>query len=372
MEISRIVMAVMALGAVLGGVDLLLGGRFGLGERFEAAFRLLGPIALNMAGILCLAPVLAWLLERCVSPVLWAVGLDPGILGGMLAIDMGGYPLAVSLARDPQIGRLAGILMASTFGCTLVFTIPVGLGILGEADRPGFIRGLLIGLGAMAVVLPLGALLMGIPLGRALYNLSPMLAVCAVLAFWIRRGADRAMKCFAALSMGIRTLSVLGLTLGAVEYMTGWQLLPGMTPLGEAMEVVCSIGIVMLGSMPLAELLRRVLARPLGWIQRRTGLNSESTTSLLVGMVSISPALEAIPRMDGRGKVAASACLVCAGSCFAAHLGYTMGAEPELVGVLLAVKLLGGVLGFLAAMVLTRKKSRNFAENHCQSPPDAV
>ena len=354
MEISRIVMWIMALGALLGGADLLLGSRFGLGQRFEEAFRLLGPIGLSMAGILCLSPVLARILDWCVAPVLAAIGLDPGILGGMLAIDMGGYPLAKELANDPMIGMLSGILISTTFGCTLVFTIPLGLGILGEEDRPWFIRGLLAGLGAMGAVLILGAVIMGIPLGRALYNLVPMLAVCGCLTLWIHKGADRAVKCFKALSAGIRVLSVLGLTLGAVEYMTGWQILPGMTSLKEAMQVVCSIGIVMLGSMPLAELLRRMMERPLGWVQRKTGLNSESTTALLVGMVSISPALAAIPRMDRRGKVAVSACMVCAGSCFAAHLGYTMEAEPEMVGVLLAVKLLGGVLAVCAAMAVTR------------------
>ena len=354
MEISRVVMWFMALGALLGGVDLLLGSRFGLGQRFEEAFRLLGPIGLSMAGILCLSPVLASFLDWCAAPLLSGIGLDPGILGGMLAIDMGGYPLAKELAADPLIGKLSGILISSTFGCTLVFTIPLGLGILGEEDRPWFIRGLLAGLGAMGAVLIPGAVLVGLPLGRGLYNLLPMLVLCGGLALWMRKGADRALKCFRALSAGIRVLSVLGLTLGAVEYMTGWQLLPGMKSLKEAMQVVCSIGIVMLGSMPLAELLRRMMERPLGWVQRKTGLNSESTTALLVGMVSISPALAAIPRMDRRGKVAVSACMVCAGSCFAAHLGYTMEAEPEMVGVLLAVKLLGGVLAVCAAMAVTR------------------
>ena len=52
-------MYAMALGAVLGGMDYMLGNRFGLGQRFEEAFRLLGSIALSMAGILCLGPVLS-------------------------------------------------------------------------------------------------------------------------------------------------------------------------------------------------------------------------------------------------------------------------------------------------------------------------
>ena len=81
------------------------------------------------------------------------------------------------------------------------------------------------------------------------------------------------------------------------------------------------------------------------------------TTALLVGMVSVSPALAAIPRMDNRGKVVVSAYAVCAGSCFAAHLGFTVGVAPEMVGVLLIVKLLGGVLGILTAMAVTRDLS---------------
>ena len=357
MEVSHIILCVMALGAVIGGADLIIGNRFGLGERFEEAFRLIGPIGLTMAGILCQAPVLSELLGRWVAPAVSAIGLDPGILGGVLAIDMGGYQFSVSLARDPQIGLLSGILVTATFGCTLVFTIPVGLGILREADRPWFIRGLLAGLGAMCPILVLGAAVMGIPMGRALYNLLPVLVICVALSFWIRRSQDRAVKCFRALSAGIRILATLGLTLGAVEYMTGWEILPGMIPLEEAMQTVCSIGIVMLGSMPLAELLRRLLQRPLKWVQRKTGLNSESTTALLVGMVSITPALAAIPRMDNRGKAVVSACMVCAGSCFAAHLGFTAAAEPEMVGVLLTVKLLGGLLCILTAMAATRELS---------------
>ena len=35
MEINRIIMWVMAFGAVLGGIDRILGNRFGYGDKFE-------------------------------------------------------------------------------------------------------------------------------------------------------------------------------------------------------------------------------------------------------------------------------------------------------------------------------------------------
>ena len=47
------------------------------------------------------------------------------------------------------MGRFSGVILSSIFGCTLVFSIPVGLGFLEEADRPYFTKGILLGLATM-------------------------------------------------------------------------------------------------------------------------------------------------------------------------------------------------------------------------------
>ncbi|MBQ9008714.1 MAG: ethanolamine utilization protein EutH, partial [Clostridia bacterium] len=60
---------------------------------------------------------------------------------------------------------------------------------------------------------------------------------------------------------GTRILSTAGLVLAAVRTLTGIEVIPGMIPLEEAMATVCSIGIVMLGSLPLAEFLKHLLIR---------------------------------------------------------------------------------------------------------------
>ena len=91
---ENVILWILAAGAVLGGIDLIFGNRFGLGERFEEGFKLLGPTALSMAGILCLAPLISLGLEHTVASLYRAVGLDPAMLGGILAIDMGGYQMA--------------------------------------------------------------------------------------------------------------------------------------------------------------------------------------------------------------------------------------------------------------------------------------
>lgn len=344
----------MAFGALLGGIDRILGNRLGYGKCFEEAFLLLGSIGLSMAGIICLAPVLSSLLGHVVVPLFTALGLDPGMAGSILAIDMGGYQLAMELSADPEIGKFSGILVSAIFGCTVVFTIPVGLSIMEEADRPYFTKGILLGLTSMPGAIFIGGLIFGLPLGKILRNSLPVLLVSLLLFIGIARKPKAVTRSFQYFARIIQAIATLGLTLGAVQYMTGLVILPGLAPLAEAMEVACSISIVMLGSMPLAELVKRLLKVPFAWIGTRTGLNSASTTGILIGMVSVVPALAMVPQMDKRGKVVNGAFVVCGASTFAAHLAFTVSTQPELVPALLAAKLLGGLLGAVIAFAATR------------------
>ena len=353
---TDVLMILMAGGAVLGGIDHMLGNRLGFGQWFEEAFRLLGAIALSMAGIICLAPVLSAAIGVLVVPVCSWLGFDPGIFGGVLAIDMGGYQMAMDLAADPAVGRFAGIILSATFGCTVVFTIPVGMGAIREEDRPHFTKGILLGLITMPGGILTGGLVSGMAIGTLLWNCLPVFLVSTGLCVGLWKFPDRMMKLFGRFAKAMELLAILGLTLGAVRYMTGWAVLPEMISLEEAMAVACSISIVMLGSMPLAELLQRILAIPFDWIGKHTGLNQTSTTGLLVGMVSVTPALAMVPRMDNRGKVVNGAFLVCAASAFAAHLGYTLAAEPDLAAALLTAKFTGGALAIILALAVTGKK----------------
>lgn len=354
---TEAILYVMAFGALIGGIDHIFGNRLGFGQRFAEAFQLLGSIGLSMAGILCLAPLLSAVLGRIVVPVFGAVGLDPGMFGSILAIDMGGYQMAMDLAADPEIGRFAGIIVSAIFGCTIVFTIPVGMGAIEEEDRAYFTKGILLGLVSMPGGILAGGLVFGLSLGTILWNCLPIFGICGLLFWGLRKAPETMTRLFQKFAGAIQALSTFGLTVGAIQYMTGRELLPGLIPLAEAMEVVCSIAIVMLGSMPLAELLQRLLKWPFAWIGKHTGLNSVSTTGILIGMVSVVPALAMIPRMDKRGKIVNGAFVVCGASAFAAHLGFALSTEPDMAGALLAAKLLGGFLGVVIALAVTKREN---------------
>ena len=354
MTINQIIMYILAFGAALGGIDQVLGNKLGYGEKFENGFRMLGPVALAMAGIICLAPVLSAVLGVVVSPFCSLLNIDPGIFGSILAIDMGGCQLSVDLAKDPAFGLFSGVIVSSIFGCTLVFNIPVGLGFISQEDRPYFTKGILLGLASMPFSIIIAAWILKLPLQNTLWNCMPVLLISLLLAIGILKKPDAMMKGFQAFAKFIKTIAILGLTLAAVTHLTGITLLKDLLPLQDAMKTVSAICIVMLGSMPLAELIQRLMKVPFQKISEKTGLNGATTTGILLGLVSATPALAMIPHMNRRGQVVGSACLVSCVCSFGAHFAYANSLYPEMVTAMLAAKLLGGLLGGAIAMIATR------------------
>lgn len=73
---DKIMMWIMAICALIGGTDRLLGNRLGLGKRSEDGFQLLGPTALSMAGLICITPLVSLGLEYTIVPFYRMLHLD--------------------------------------------------------------------------------------------------------------------------------------------------------------------------------------------------------------------------------------------------------------------------------------------------------
>ena len=354
MIINQIIKYFIAFGALVGGIDRLIGNRFGLGERFENGFRLLGSLGLSMAGIICMAPVLSSVLGIAVAPLSRLTGIDPGIFGSILSIDMGGYQLALDLARDPELGRFFAVIVTSSFGCTVVFSIPVGLGALDADDHPLFIKGILLGFMAMPFSILAAGLVFGLSVTQILWNCLPILLLSLLLCVGIFLKPKAMSKGFQIVARVIRIIGTVGLIAAAIRHICGIEILKGMPPLLEAMETICSIGITLLGSMPLAELFQRVMKKPLAWIRQKTGLSPASTTALLLSSVTVTPTIAMKLEIDKRGKVVVSAFIVCCCSLFGSNIDFTMAAQPDMVTALLCSKLVGGFLAAVFALFATR------------------
>lgn len=126
---SESVLGKIGLGKVGKGIE-------GSGGQFEEGFMAMGALGLAMVGITAMAPLIAKVLSPVVIPLYQAVGADPSMFAGtILACDMGGFFLAKQMTTVPAAQLYSGILLASMMGPTIVFTIPVALGIIDKADR---------------------------------------------------------------------------------------------------------------------------------------------------------------------------------------------------------------------------------------------
>ena len=362
MSFNQIVLWAIAFGALIGGLDKILGNRFGLGKEFDKGMETMGALALGMAGITCLTPLLQKGISAAVAPLCSVLHMDPAIFGALLANDMGGYQLAMQLAEDPRAGQLAGVLVASTLGAALVFNIPVGLGIIEKEKHPFFIQGLLIGFIAVPVGGIFGGLAAGFPVMLVLKNIAPIAIISLLLALGMWRIPDKMTRGCMIFGKLVAILGAAGLACAIFESITGIAILPGMGPVSEAMETVGEIAIVLAGTFPLLRIVMKALNRPLTWLGNQLGLNFTSTSGLIFCLANSVPVLAMTKDMDRRGIIINTAWMTTASAVLGDHLGFTASVEPDMIFALVVTKLTGGILAVLIAMYMTRS-DRSAAAN---------
>ncbi len=344
----------IAVGALAGAFDCIRGNRLGLGEKFEEGFLCLGAAALGIAGIICIAPVLGNLLRPAVVPLYHLLGMDPAMFGSLLANNMGGYPLAMELADDSRMGLFSGLVVSSMLGAALVYTIPVGLGMVQEDRKESFTKGIMIGMIPIPVGSAVGGIMMGLPLVKILWNSIPTILVTAVLIAGFVFCPARLVSGFLAAARGIRAVSVFGLGVGAFTSLTGYRLIPGMETLEYAMGIVAGMGIVQLGSIPLAALFVRFFKKPLAWLGEKLSVNAVSVASLPVACVNVISVFTMVKEMDRRGIVISASWCTNAIALFTAHLAYTKAVSPEMVAPVLTAKVVSGLAAVVIACLMER------------------
>ena len=355
MSFHEILIAVMAGFAILGAADRIFGNRWGLGGEFEEGIMAMGSLALAMIGIVSLAPVLASLLKPVVVPVYSFLGADPAMFAGtLLACDMGGGPLARQLTADPRAAALGGVITGSMLGATLVFTIPVAMGILKPEDRPAMARGILCGIVTIPVGVLAGGLAAGFPAGMVLRNLVPIVLMALLIALGLWRAEQALVKGFEYFGKIVVVIVTLGLAAAIAEALTGIAVIPGMAPISEGFEIVGTIAILLAGAFPLVFLLTKLLRRPLTAAGKLLGINDAAAAGLVASLANSIAAFGMVKDMNRRGKVVNIAFAVSGAFVFGDHLGFTAGFAPEMIGPMIIGKLTGGISAVAAALWLTR------------------
>lgn len=367
--VSQIIVYIMLIFMLVGVIDkVFLKGKYGYGEKFEEGMSAMGTLALSMVGIMCFAPVLGEVLKGPVGAVFSLVGADPAMFAGtILANDMGGYNLAKAMTDNVQIQHLSGLYMGAMMGATIVFSIPVSLGIVESNDRPFLARGMLAGF----VSIPFGALISGLldgmAVGTILINLIPSIVIALVFAVGLAIIPNGMMKGFNVFAILISSFITLLLALSIINELgvlpsgegtvVSWiPFVNGMDAIGPQLETCGIIAITLAGAYPMVHFITTVLGKPLAAVGKLMGVNEVSAAGMVAAMANNIPMFGMLKDMDNRGKVLAVAFSVCASFSFGDHLGFTAGQEPSAIFPLVVGKIAGGIIGVIIAMLLVVRK----------------
>ncbi|WP_232699508.1 ethanolamine utilization protein EutH [Brevibacillus daliensis] len=355
MGINEIILYIMVIFMVLGAIDKSIGNKFGLGEQFDEGIMAMGSLTLAMVGIISMAPVLAKMLSPIVVPLYTALGADPAMFATtLLANDMGGFSLAMELAQSEEAGLFAGTILGAMFGPTIVFIIPVALGIIQKDDHKFLATGVLAGLITIPIGCLIGGLVAGFSIGMILSNLVPIILVAVLIAIGLWMFPKGMIKGFTIFGQFIIILATLGLAASIVEALTGLALIPGLAPIDEGITIVGDIAIVLAGAFCLVLVITKLFNKPLLKMGKLLGMNEVAAAGMIATLANVIPMFGMLKDMDTRGKVINIAFSVSAAFVLGDHLGFTAGVAKDMIFPMIVGKLVGGITAIIVAMFLSR------------------
>ena len=372
MSINEIILYIMILFMVLGAIDKIIGNKFGLGEQFEAGFNAMGALALSMIGIICLAPVIAALLKPIIVPIYMALGADPAMFATtILANDMGGAPLALEFAQDINAGKFSAFIVGAMMGPTIVFSIPVAIGIINKEDQ----KYLALGIASGMITIPIGAFCGGLAAGYGIVflikNLIPIIIVAILLTLGLIFIRDVLIKIFDLFSKFLVIIITIGLVFAVIEVLIGIQIIKftignqtvTMSPISDAVTTVASIAFVLAGAFPLVFVLTKVASKPLESIGKKLGMNDVGAAGLVATLANNIPMFNIMKDMNNQGKIINSAFAVSAAFTFGDHLGFTAGYAggeyKNMIFPMIVAKLIGGITAIIVAYFVSKMVLKN-------------
>lgn len=368
---SIIVVAIMVCFAVVGIIDLAFcHNKMGLGEEFKKGIEMIGPLCLSIVGIISFAPAISWVIERTIAPLYAKMGMDPSMAVTMiLAMDMGGYQVAMGVAKDAVIGTWAGVVYGSMMGATVVFSIPVGLGTIQKKDIGVFSKGVLFGIAAIPFGTFVGGLLLGIPVGTVLINLIIPVIFSVVIIVCLSVWQNGTVKVFKGFSVFINVFSLVALALAMINDLilspianTGAfdianvPLFRLLAPTGDGIAVAGAVGLVLSGALPLVLCLNKILKKPLSKISAKTGLSEMGALGFLLTSANNMATFAVLDKMNEREKVLNVAWAVCGAFIIGDHLAFAAGVDAKSILPMMVSKLVAGVIAVAIAAVFTKKE----------------
>lgn len=386
---SVVVYIIMAC-AVIGALASIIKEDSELGNQFLEGINSIGAIFLPVAGIMAAAPFITKFVSTIFGPLFQAVGADPAMAATtFIAVDMGGYQLAEALASTKESWIMA-MITGYMAGATIVFSIPVGLKMIGKKDHKYLALGMMSGI----LTIPIGVLVSSLFItiskpfirnaintdGAATYqlllsymqifkNLIPLIIICAAIAIGLLLKPDAMIKGFIIFGKVMDSALRLVFVFCVVEYFTGFfskrfgvwgfdPIIADSIDQVRALEVSGAIGIMLCGAFPMVYLIKKYLAKPLSTIGEKFGLSSDATTGLLAAAANVLALFAMIKDMKAEDKVKTIAFSVCCAFLIGDHLAFTANFQPNLILPVMFGKLVAGICAVVIAVKIAVPKAK--------------
>jgi len=352
------VLIIMCAFFVIGGFDYIFGSPLRLGNKFEEGIRTMGPLALGIIGIYSLAPFLLTYLTPATGMISLFLHIDPSILPACIfPVDMGGYQIAQSLASSPDFGRFSGIIIASTIGATISFSIPVACKFIKKEDNRLFAEGLVIGIISIVPGCFLAGLLSGIDVLALIKNMLPLFVIIALLSVSLIKAPAGTLNGFIIFGKVISAIGIIGLLFQGLDVILGVKIIPNLIPFSDTAVLVGKIALILGGAYPMMEVLNRVLKRSFVKIGSALRVNSNSIAAIIGNLASNILVWGTMKDLDERGKVLCTALAVSAAFVLGGQFAYVVSVEPSMAGPFFAAKLASGAISIILTMYLLGRKN---------------
>lgn len=340
---SQIIIYIMAFFAVIGAVDRCMGNKYGYGKKFEEGINSAGPLVLAMVGILSLTPIISKLLYPIVNFLHKLTGADPSLfINSFLAVDMGGYALALELAKTNDAALFSGLIVGSMLGTTIIFTIPIAFGIIEEEDKSIFAKGILSGVSTIPIGAIAGGLVAGFPLKLIVMNTIPIIIFSSLICLGLKYWPEKLSKSFIKLGKFMTIVITLGLAITIVETLTGKVPFENLNPIDSSMKTITRIAITLSGALPLVHFITKHYEKPLLKLARIMHTNESAIAGLLASLANCIPMFKILNQMDRNGKIINTAFSVSGAFVLGGQLAFIANANGDMIVPFIVSKLVAG------------------------------
>ncbi|MBQ6314424.1 MAG: ethanolamine utilization protein EutH, partial [Mogibacterium sp.] len=124
-------------------------------------------------------------------------------------------------------------------------------------------------------------------------------------------------------------------------------------------------------AFPMVLWIQRTFKGPLSAVGKALGMNDQATTGMIANLANNIAMFNILGEMDPKGKLLNCAFAVSAAFVFGDHLGFTAGANKEMIFPMIVGKLVAGITAIMVANVLSPVLLKKVEETTATAKKDA-